>query len=222
MSRKNTTVLPIQPAWQARLLRLTAFPSPAVEMFGPDLWTAVADTPPEIEKSQFHKREQQMEGAWGSGRLELNIQPLRIDWRYRIIDEEGPVDKFPVLGPIAETFREFQSLMYRWLTIDKAPSLIRLAFGAVLTQSVETHSAGYERLSEYLPFELDAKGSSDFLYQINRPRASTVIDDLQINRLSKWAVALLKQGAYSPGSPVIHPFPGLIRRSIGIGYQHSS
>lgn len=35
------------------------------------------------------------------------------------------------------------------------------------------------------------------MYQINRPRNSTKISDLRINRLSKWQVTLLQQGEVS-------------------------
>jgi len=57
-------------------------------------------------------------------------------------------------------------------------------------EPVENRAAGYRNLSRYLPaVRLDPEGSQDFYYQINRPRRSTVVDGLQINRLSKWSVA---------------------------------
>jgi len=79
-------------------------------------------------------------------------------------------------------------LMLRWLA--GCPPLQRLAFGAVLTRPVDDLLTGYRQISDYLPFvQLDPESSSDFSYQINRPRNSTVISGLRINRFSRWSVA---------------------------------
>jgi hypothetical protein len=79
-----------------------------------------------------------------------------------------------------------------------APSIQRLAFGAILNQSTASSQEGYEKLSKYLTFDLD-KDSSEFLYQINRPRKSQNLNlDLIINRLSKWSVNLLAGFILSP------------------------
>ena len=53
--------------------------------------------------------------------------------------------------------------------------------------------AGYELIGQYLPsVKLDPENSTDFSFQINRPRPSTSgISKLQINRLSRWSVARL-------------------------------
>ncbi|MDQ7034545.1 MAG: hypothetical protein Q9P01_06835 [Anaerolineae bacterium] len=52
--------------------------------------------------------------------------------------------------------------------------------------------AGYEKLTELLPFKIDAENSSDFFYQINRRRNSNTISNLELNRLSKWSVLKLQ------------------------------
>lgn len=48
----------------------------------------------------------------------------------------------------------------------------------------------YNRLSYYLPFDLD-EDSSDFLYQINRPRKISSVESFEcsVNRLSKWSAS---------------------------------
>ena len=47
-------------------------------------------------------------------------------------------------------------------------------------------------LTQILPdIPIDTENSIDFLYQINRPRMSTNIKGLSINRLMKWAVVRL-------------------------------
>jgi hypothetical protein len=46
--------------------------------------------------------------------------------------------------------------------------------------------------------KLDAEGSSDFLYRINRRRLSqSGIENLQINRLSTWSVARAEYQAFA-------------------------
>lgn len=54
---------------------------------------------------------------------------------------------------------------------------------------MESKVAGYQQLAAYLPFvQLDPHNSSDFLYQINRPRTAESVPGLILNRLSRWSV----------------------------------
>jgi len=78
--------------------------------------------------------------------------------------------------------------------------LTRLAFGVVMSFPVKDREQGYKALAKLLPLPIDAEGSSDLFYQINRPRRVAVgSEEYSINRLSKWMVAqlsgLLLQGA---------------------------
>ena len=58
-------------------------------------------------------------------------------------------------------------------------------------------------MSALLPFQLDPEHSSDFAYQINRPRKSERgLQCLKINRLSKWSVILLQGFQISVGQGV--------------------
>ena len=62
-----------------------------------------------------------------------------------------------------------------------------MAFGAVLISSVSERDEGYQKISGYLPFNVDLE-ARNFAYQINRRRKSRLdISGLEINRLSKWA-----------------------------------
>ncbi|MBL7065662.1 MAG: hypothetical protein ISS49_15895 [Anaerolineae bacterium] len=81
--------------------------------------------------------------------------------------------------------------MHRWFGLAEPPVLTRVAFGAILLYPVDRREAGYRLLQQYLDHvELDPVGSTDFMYQINRPRdATTEVVGLRINRLSRWSVA---------------------------------
>ena len=91
----------------------------------------------------------------------------------------------------------------QWIQI--APPLQRIAFGAALQLPAKDRTEGYEILGKFLhQVKLDPAGSSEFMYQINRPRpSSTGIDDLVINRLAKWAVGATQRATYTvvPGVP---------------------
>jgi len=85
----------------------------------------------------------------------------------------------------------------------------------VLLHEVSTRADGYNLIGKYLhQVKIDAEGSSDFLYMINRPRPSRVLPESKINRLSKWSVANLQsinmQFQLATDTPVsIHASPPL-------------
>lgn len=195
MSGKNAFERPPITAWLAQTLRLTAFPSPVAEIADPTWWNDLVGEPPETRVSHPRKGEQREEGLFEGEKLTLRVQPTRIDWLFASADDqERQLEGIPTVGPFLDSVDIFFSLMRHWFELEACPAVQRLAFGAVLLQPVENREAGYRKLSPYLPFvELDPKGSSDFSYQINRPRDSKLrIPDLTINRLSKWSVATMR------------------------------
>jgi hypothetical protein len=61
-----------------------------------------------------------------------------------------------------------------------------------MLQRVDSHTAGYQLVAKYLPsVDVDPE-TSDFLFQLNRPRKSTTLSGLKINRLAKWSVAKIQ------------------------------
>lgn len=113
-----------------------------------------------------------------------------MDWLYTA-DLRKIETGLPTVGSFPDAVSKFQQLMYRWLS--ECPPITRLAFGTILLQSVGSRIEGYERIAKHLPFvKLDGENSSEFAYQINRPRASNNINALQINRLSKWSVMAMQ------------------------------
>ena len=179
-------------AWQVETLRLTAFPSPAAQVAEPTWWTDLVGEPPDTRISRPRMGGHQEEGPFRGGKLLLRVQPNRIDWSFTTAeDQEREVESFPTIGSFPESLEKFLPLMLRWFELEPCPPAQRLAFGAILLQPVEDRPAGYRQISPYLPsIRLDPEGSSDFSYQINRPRDSiSGITGLRINRLSKWSVA---------------------------------
>jgi len=133
-------------------------------------------------------------GVYDSRRLILDVSPARIDWRLTFPESEEIPEELPTIGSFEEAAEVFVLLMQRWLQ-EHSPSLNRLAFGTELVKPVESHAAAYRKLGTLLPIEIDPEGSSDFLYQINRPRSSlTGIESLRINRLSRWGATKYARG----------------------------
>ena len=177
--------------WQAESYRLSAFLSPSAQLSEQDLWERLTGELPERKSVEPKKGIQQEEGKFKDTKLEgqliLTAQPTRIDWQLvprADLSELGA----PTIGIFSESVEVFLTLMLRWLEL--APSVQRLAFGAVLTQPTNSLKDGLHDLSRYLPtIDLD-ENSSDFFYQINRPRKFPLsnFEDFSINRLSKWTV----------------------------------
>lgn len=175
---------------------MTAFPSPGnVLGEAPNWWELATGEPPDSKVSQPKVGAVQEQGSFSTGVLTLLSQPGRIDWllNWPEIAE--------VLKPFEESVVPFVSLIQRWFSA--APPIQRLAFGAVLRLPVEDRIEGYNKLSTYLHYlDIDPEGSTELLFQINRPRRSSLSNNgLTINRLSKWSVAFAQQMTYRVQAP---------------------
>lgn len=171
--------------WQAGMLRVTAFAS-AFDVATVDTWwETVVGAPAESKTVKMKGASQTIEGKFGKGRLTLNVELNRIDWLYGP-DPDFERDDFPNIGTYADATTELNSRITTW--IQTAPPIIRLAWGGVFLFPVESKVNSYEILAAHLPsLKLDSVGSSELLYQINRPRNSNVLEGLVINRLQKWS-----------------------------------
>jgi len=177
--------------------RVTAFPVEPVNTATLSWWSDLVGHPPESVTSRPKTGQRQEMGELGGHELTLNVEPERIDWVLApaTTAEEGTVDALPVAGPFPDVSRLFLELIVQWMP--RCPKITRLAFGALLLLPVEDRRAGYVEIANYLPglvAALDPERSSDFFFQINRPRASTTgVTGLTINRLTKWSVTLRKR-----------------------------
>lgn len=175
--------------WQVVSLRLTAFPMPGEEIPRPSWWADLVAKPPDVRSERPSQLAYQDEGLFEERKLTLAVQPGRIDW-YLTQPEQADVSaELPSIGSFPDSIGIFLPLVARWLTL--CPPLQRLAFGAILLQgAVADRIAAYKLLSKYLPtVRLDPEHSSDFSYQINRPRDCRAdIAGLKMNRLSRWSL----------------------------------
>ena len=194
MTNQETPTLPDVSGWQAQSLRVTAFPSPSATISQPKWWSELLGTEPEVRNLRPARGEQVEAGPFDKGTLTLQVTPIRIDW-ILTVNQNAVLDEIFNLGAFLEVGDTFIKLMAEWLALASAPPIQRLAFGAILNQQVEGREKGYELLSRYLPNVQLSPESTDFLYQINRPRKSNVLGMTthSINRLSKWSCVSIQR-----------------------------
>lgn len=170
--------------WQVESLRITAFLVSPVDIENINWWEEVVNSKPELDQINRKVGQRVQEGGYSNGVLGLSISPQRVDWRF--VPLSSPDSIFPRLGGVEDKFPEFIGSMLSW--IENCNGINRLAFGVVVIDDKDDHSACYQFLNELLPEVQVNENTYDFLYQINRPRIINVSDikNIKINRLSKW------------------------------------
>ena len=123
----------------------------------------------------------------------MSMQPQRVDWTL------STTDRVPTAAQHVGELSELTALIGRlveWVGLSELPTS-RIAVGLTLVKPVSSREEGYVELDRLIPdLKLDVE-SSDFSYQINRCRASRVVPDQAINRLSNWSVQQVRFGVIS-------------------------
>jgi len=175
---------------QSETLRFTAFLAPGDRLDKSNWFKDLAGVEPETRIDRPTLDQIQHIGTYRDFGLVLGSQASRVDWFLGSRPVEGLLpEKFA--GPAPETLSVFSELIQSWL--ERNLRVNRIAFGAVLHELADNRLEAYRRLAKYLPtVQIDPEHSSDFLYQINRPRMSKVLPELSLNRLAKWSAATFK------------------------------
>ena len=177
--------------WRAEALRLSVFLVNPQDAIGTPHWENLMGNPPEsvTRPSQMPHRVIE-EGPWENSRLQVEGQQGQIDWRTfsRTPGPGGPM----VIGRFVEAADPFFALMTRWLATScppvNCPPVNRIAFGANLLMSEAPLADISRQLDTMLPsVTVDADGTQDFMYRINRRRQSNANPSLQFNRLATWS-----------------------------------
>jgi hypothetical protein len=196
--------------WWAESLRVTTFIQPAAGHPQDAWWACVAGAEPEAITKQPRLGIVQLEGVSDLGRLVLRTQLGRVDWLLVPLGAaDETLESMPSIGGFLETSDRFRRLLAPWFTDAGCPHASRVAFAGTVLSPVGSLADGYARLAGYLTgsVKLDAEGSQDFLYQINRRRAIEIDGrTCGVNRLSKWSVATLTTMRLDPsGSSIVSP-----------------
>lgn len=204
MSEQAELDLPPLEAWQVEKLRMTCFPKPGMTFDRQNWWAEVVGSDPDSRTVQKPLAMQTDKGPFGKSTLHLGVSPLRIDW---VLAHQQPDQAqgfpMPLVGPFPAASQAFCGLMNKWFGLSNCPTAVRLAYGAVLLQPVETRIAGYQLCEKYLSrsVTIDAQNSRDLDYRINRPRdTKSGIAGLRIYRLSRWATMVINIEGVLPSS----------------------
>jgi hypothetical protein len=191
MTRQNSTRRPLE-EWSVAQLRLTIFPKKQIAVPVEDWWTAAVGEPPENVQHDRKKAITFAVGQIDSAQLAVVQLPGRVDWTWEPVP--NPLEMFeslPGLGPFETAVARFRGWIGQWAP--NCPESARIAFGTGLRLSMPDRFAAYHELCNYLNFDIDGKNSSEFLYQINRPKSLQIgSQNVAINCLSKWSAGVLR------------------------------
>lgn len=177
--------------WFALTVRLSVFVTPDTTAPA-TLWRNVVGDEPETSIFQRASATRIESGPFAEGKLALQIQPARIDWTHEPLGI-GAGGQAPVLGTFPIASEPLLKLGHRWVESDWFPATQRIALGLVLISPISDRETGYRALTHFVDGVPTAPDATDFLYQVNRPRALRVgIDGLEMNRLSRWSVGAYK------------------------------
>ena len=179
--------------WDVESLRLSTFhPERSAQ---PGLWAKLMGNNPESVNERPREQVLQEEGGANGNRLILAYQNRRLDWtvspsQTRSPDSPKPVTLVDVDQAMSLIGRSLGVLTQSYRQVD------RLAFGAILIRQVSDVAEGLSYLSQYLPhMDLENRGGSDFIYQVNRPRLSSYASHVRVNCLAKWSLEYVQTGA---------------------------
>jgi hypothetical protein len=110
------------------------------------------------------------------------------------------VAELPVVGDWPTTAKTFSSAVEPFLQTLTTP-VVRIAFGAQLLAPARSREAGYEKLAKLLrSVTVDPKNMRELVYRVNWPQASTVLRDLQLNRITAWTSVSVSTSLINPGT----------------------
>jgi hypothetical protein len=174
--------------WLCESIRVSAL-GRAPELVSELDWKAVMGSDPEQRETQPRLGTVREIGPvlGGAAVLEFRASAGRVDWALApIIPPDIQLPTIPNVGSVTEAIRNFRDLIFEHVTRSYAAS--RFAFGMAAFHQQPTGGASYEELAALLHnAALLAPGTSDFVYQINRPRNSKSVNGLVVNRLSRWS-----------------------------------
>ena len=172
--------------WSVDHLRLTVFHPPGFQTS--ELWELLMRVRPESIEERPRDGVVQQQGEADGNRLLLVTHAERLDWTFvpNPTVSHG-TNTPPVLLDPNQAVRKLQEALD--ISLRSVKQVNRLAFGVLLGQQVVNPSEGMSQMSKYLPhMDLEERGGSDFIYQVNRRRRSSRVPHVQLNRLARWSL----------------------------------
>ena len=196
-----TQTRPTRDTWLCRAARFSWFTVPSANSDTGTWFQDVVGFPPDQSTKSPRTAVQEDIGPDPLGIVVLHRDPLRIDW---LVSSESP-DGTSNVSLVAAHSR-LGEIVRRWVDVPGLPVSTRLAVGYSLQYPAKDREGAYALLKQLLPAfsTIDGRASSDFIYQINRRRKSSINPMLEINRLSRWHATLAVQTQFraTPTGPI--------------------
>jgi hypothetical protein len=157
-------------------------------------WDSVVGAAPEQRAAQPNQRTAFEGGVIfdGLAALEMRASPGRVDWLLGPPASQAALERtdLPNIGAVGDILPRFATLLFAKAAA--AYDAGRFALGIVALHAAPSKDSSYAELGRLLPAVAPAlENASEFLFQVNRPRLSSTVPDLQLNRLSRWSSSAL-------------------------------
>lgn len=179
--------------WLINSVRLTLFVTPEAQRIEAPSWQDLTDSAPENRLDRRGTVSVES-GPFGTGILHLQTQPTvrRIDLLFTAAPPGEAAVGSPTIGSFHDVVQQMRRPWERFLR--SGIETVRIALGVNHLQLARSWDQSNLILQESLgPTSIDLENARDFMYRINRPRQSRVLDGLLVNRLATWSALLLQQ-----------------------------
>jgi hypothetical protein len=177
--------------WVTEAVRLTLFPVPG-ERVATNSWEEIAGgIATQVNREPALGMQQEI-GPFHNGRLAMVSQPDRCILLFTPeFLVSSPTSELAHLGPPAIAVERFLVAAHKLLRKDAL--IKRLGFGLVVLRRIASTADGLRSLFEGLHIDRDASDASEFLFQVNVPLRSELLEgDYRLNRIAKWQVLSLQ------------------------------
>lgn len=203
--------------WLAESFRATAFYVSAVKERSLD-WKSFTESDPTQRSEDLSRGLYRESGPFRDALLTVTQQSHRIDFLWAADPSKPPkMEPWFDIGLYRDRADKFTQVARRWIGL--IPAARRVGFGLIAISEAKDYRDAIRILMPLLPgIEFDPQNDSDIFWQINRPRPSSTIEGLVINRLSKWQIVQGRQLMVEEGnSPVpIGPTREIVRVELDI------
>lgn len=169
--------------WQIESIRVTAFFDGPLNPSMLETWLGEVS---ENSPTQISKTPTSFAGVSRSAAGFLGIKQASNRLDITLSSEEPQSSQ--TIAPISEANSLYGKFVDRVPEIGELPLVNRVAIGLVLTFKVQSESEGLKILSHNIVGLKLPVSVRDFLYRVNHPYESRIVDGLNINRLATWSV----------------------------------
>jgi hypothetical protein len=160
---------------------------PTIDLSKDISWQAIFDIVPDNQNTQPKTGVVQTVGELDGDQFTLRTLPGRADLIYQQIIKEPEQLQFPAHINVLNSYISKANLFLQKFQNISDIEITRLAFGAELHLLRSDRDSAYKTLDRLLHALTIDETSSDLQYSINRKRKSSLIPEVEINRLSQWS-----------------------------------